>query len=46
MSAGRKQGWVAEGVGEAGGFRRGDIWYTIQPSPEAATASGACGHEG
>jgi hypothetical protein len=29
-----------------GGFRWGDIWYTIQPSPEAVTASGACGYEG
>ena len=29
-----------------GGFRCGDIWYTIQPSPEAATASGACGYQG
>jgi hypothetical protein len=32
--------------GVPGGFRCGDIWYTIQPSPEAATASGACGYQG
>ena len=32
--------------GVPGGFRCGDIWYTIQPSPEAVTASGACGYQG
>jgi hypothetical protein len=32
--------------GTPDGFRSGDIWYTIQPSPEAAIAGGACGYEG